>query len=274
MTMKFSSKVWVVAAASVSVWAGSSLHVSAEGVPASQPLFYGGFIADKAGTPLESNHAVGVGLFTAESGGSALCSVSPIATEFVDGRFRIALPTGAKGCKQAVAQNPDVWVELVVDDTTFPRAKVGAMPYALESDHAVSATSITGAQAALISQQSTQLTELQTKLAELQAVVAAIPKQPAAPAPMPLQYRFLTEGAGCEYLPQFNSTRCTCESGELAVSAGAWAGVGGILNASRPENQTANFSTEDRARVWTVSCFDIAGAPLKCQAVQVTCLKR
>ncbi len=58
------------------------------------------------------------------------------STPVINGRFRIALDGS---CKPAINANPDVYVELLDGTTSLGRSKIGAVPYAVEADHAVSA---------------------------------------------------------------------------------------------------------------------------------------
>lgn len=252
-----------IVGAATAICGGMIGYAVAEGAPTSQPLFYGGLVTAKDGTPLDSTHSVSLSVLGAETGGSPLCTTPALAADFKAGRFRIALPTGDKGCAQAVSNNPDTWVELTVDGTTFPRTKVGAMPYAIEAGHAKLASAVTGPQA-------DTLTQLSSQVSALQAAQGTAP----VPVTSKLSYRFVSEGAGCDYLPDFGATRCTCEPGEIIVSPGAWAGAKGVLNASRHERSPTEAATDiDRARVWTISCTSLTGDPVHCLGVQALCLK-
>jgi len=268
MTLTAARKMAGLVGAATALVGGLIGYALAEGAPTTQPLYYGGLVTSKDGTPLEAIHSVSLSVLGAETGGSALCATPALAAEFKAGRFRIALPSGDKGCAQAISNNPDTWVELTVDGTTFPRSKVGAMPYALEADHAKSASTVSGPQAET-------LTRLSAAVAALQA--AAAPAEPA-PAPAPavtkLSYRFVSEGAGCEYLPDANATRCTCEPGEVVVSPGGWGGPKGVISASRFERSPTETATVDeRARIWTMSCLSLTGEPIHCIGVQAFCVK-
>jgi hypothetical protein len=268
MTLTAAGKLAGLVGAATTIVGGLIGYALAEGAPTLQPLFYGGMVTSRDGTPLDATHSVSLSLLAAESGGTALCSTPALAAEFKAGRFRVALPSGDKGCAQAVSNNPDTWVELTVDGTTFPRTKVGAMPYALEAGHAKSASAVSGPQAET-------LTELAASVAALKASLASGPAAPVpAPAAPKLSYRFISEGAGCAYLADFNATRCTCEPGEIVVSPGGWAGPTGVLNASRFERAADEEATDiDRSRIWTISCLTLTGAPLHCIGVQALCVK-
>jgi hypothetical protein len=123
---------------------GYALHAVAEGAPTTQPLWYAGTVSGPDGVPLKGNHQVWIRLFTQQSGlGAALCTSGPTTIPFDNGRFRVEL---ASPCVDVVKGTPDVFVELSVDDDKlpFPRSKVGAVPYALEAEHAVSASEAVG----------------------------------------------------------------------------------------------------------------------------------
>jgi hypothetical protein len=265
MTLSAARKLAGLVGAATAIVGGMIGYAIAEGAPTSQPLFYGGLVTSRDGAPLDASHAVSVSLFAAESAGTALCSTPSLAVEFKLGRFRIALPTGDNGCAQAIATNPDTWVELTVDSTTFPRSKVGAMPYAIEAGHAKSATAVSGAQA-------DTLTQLSAAVSALQMSSSAKPA-PVVP-PVKSSYRFVMDGSGCEYLPDFNATRCTCEPGELIVSPGGWGGTKGVISASRFERSPGEEATDaERARIWTMSCLTVGGEPTQCIGVAALCLK-
>jgi hypothetical protein len=168
----------------------------------------------------------------------------------------------------AVARQPDSWSELTVDGTTFPRTKIGAVPYAIEAEHAKSASAVTGEQASTL----TQLKATVTSLQQSQGMSTPPPIPPPAPS---LKYRFVRDGAGCSYAARLNSTVCQCEAGEILVSPGAWAGPNGALNASRHQiaPDVPSASDADRAREWTFSCVTLSGEPVQCQFVQAMCMK-
>lgn len=256
---------WVLlvssAATCLGAMLGYGLHVAAEGAPAVQPLFYAGTVTSKQGDPLDGTHPVNVSLFGAVTGGSALCSTSTLQVPLTAGRFRVELPSGSQGCREAVVNNPDTWVELTVDGTTFPRSKVGAVPYAIEADHSKSATSVTGGQA-------DALTQLSATVASLQASIATMTATSTA---KPIKARVIKAAPDCIFNASLNATVCTCAVGEIIVGAGAWAGINGVINASgHQDRDDANDS--DRERSWTLSCATLAGEPVQCAYVQATCL--
>ncbi len=55
----------------------------------------------------------------------------------IEGAFRVGLP---EACTDAVKKNPNLWVRVTVDDIySLPYTRLGAVPYAVESAHAVDA---------------------------------------------------------------------------------------------------------------------------------------
>jgi hypothetical protein len=59
-----------------------------------------------------------------------------------NGRFRIPL---AASCKPAINANPNAYVEVIDGANSLGRAPIGAVPYAVEADHAVNATNAASA---------------------------------------------------------------------------------------------------------------------------------
>ncbi len=108
----------------------------ADGVPTTSPLYYGGFL-DDSGTPVTGPRNVTVRLWDMPSAGTAVCTTVAPATPFNNGRFRVELDPA---CATAVRASPDLWAEVLVDRTTLPRAKLGAVPYALEAGRAAAAS--------------------------------------------------------------------------------------------------------------------------------------
>lgn len=104
----------------------------ADGVPSASPLTYGG-VLDDGGRPVEGVRSVSVRLWDAATGGTVACTTVAPTTTFTAGRFRVTLDAS---CTAAVRANPNLWAEVIVDTATFPRSKVGAVPYALEAGRA------------------------------------------------------------------------------------------------------------------------------------------
>src|SRR5256885_12922082 len=139
-----------VAAGSLLVAGGFALgyyvsRVNAAGIPASAPLSYSGVVSMADGKPRTGAATVLVQLFDQESGGAAVCGSLPTKVDLIAGAFRVAL---SGDCTTAVHAKPDLWAEVVVDGQAVgKRRKLGAVPYAVEADHAVSATTAQSAAA-------------------------------------------------------------------------------------------------------------------------------
>lgn len=111
-------------------------QVLADGIPARDPLYYSGYLTE-SGTPVDGTRRITVNLWSLaepRAGESALCSSNIDATSVVQGHFRIPLDAA---CKAAVSANPESYVEVIVDgQTSLGRTKIGAVPYAVESERA------------------------------------------------------------------------------------------------------------------------------------------
>ncbi len=119
----------------------SWIRVRADGVPQRQPLWYSGTVADAGGRVLDANYNIKLGLYEQrhpQAGEMPVCSVKAENTRIASGRFRV----DASECAAALQANPDLFAELTVSDDSnagkpFERAKVGAVPFAFEAQHAV-----------------------------------------------------------------------------------------------------------------------------------------
>jgi hypothetical protein len=109
------------------VWAG--------GIPTSDALHYSGTLADASGAPLTGEHFIEVKLWhNADSDADpADCATKSEKRTLQSGGFSVLLPAA---CREAIARYPDMFVEVIVDGATLGRAKLGAVPYAVEADHA------------------------------------------------------------------------------------------------------------------------------------------
>jgi hypothetical protein len=142
----------VVALAAMAVLSGAAgyaLRARAEGSPTTTPLFYRGTLLDPGGAPLTGNKAIAVSLYDDEKAGTLLCASPPSTVDLAasHGQFRIPLggPGGTGDCVKAVHDKSDLWVAVAVDGTQpFGRTKLGAVPYALEADHALTVKSLPG----------------------------------------------------------------------------------------------------------------------------------
>jgi hypothetical protein len=141
-------------------------------------------------------------------------------------------------CVTAAHAKADLWVDVSVDGASIGRTKLGAVPYAVEAEHAVSATNATKAQTA-------------TTLA-------------AGPVAGDLQVFtvFVSQLGGTCTRVDGSIIDCTCPAGTFVVSGGADAGF-----------NSGNFVRESRAvsaTTWRISCA--AGiADTDCSTYSVVC---
>jgi hypothetical protein len=133
--------------------------IHAAGPPATEPLVYAARVATAAGVPLTGSHDVVLRLWDSATIGTNRCTTPAAGTVLdVDGRFTLVLTAE---CATAVRDHADLWVELTIDSIVYPRAKVAAMPYALEAGRASSAAG-----------------SLETRLVDLETVVNAVEATP------------------------------------------------------------------------------------------------
>ena len=85
-------------------------------------------------------HNIQVLFFDAPSAGVQVCQSAPTPVTLTNGRFSVLLP---EPCSAAVKASPNLWINVIVDGSDTGRAKIGAVPYALEASHALAATSAT-----------------------------------------------------------------------------------------------------------------------------------
>ena len=116
----------LVLGAALTYW---SRRAAAEGVPATDPLWFSGTLTD-GGAPVDGVRDVTIRMFDAGSGGAEVCTTVAAGAPVTAGRFRIAL--GAD-CVTAVHAAPELWVQVEVGGVSLGRTKIGAVPYALET---------------------------------------------------------------------------------------------------------------------------------------------
>jgi hypothetical protein len=128
---------WLLSGAVVTAFAfggGYMLRARAEGAPSKDALSYAGVVEDAQG-PVNGAHNVQVMFYDAATSGTQLCQTPSTPVTLTNGRFNVLLPDA---CATAVRGNPNVWTTVLVDGSDTGRAKIGAVPYALEAAHAVS----------------------------------------------------------------------------------------------------------------------------------------
>ena len=127
----------VLAACGVALFAGGAYFgarsAGAVGIPATGALTYAGVLEDANGAPISGQKNIALEVFDAATAGTKRCEVTSRAYTLVSGRFEIPLPDT---CTAAVAATPDLWVDVLVDGATTGRAKLGAVPFAIEARRA------------------------------------------------------------------------------------------------------------------------------------------
>jgi hypothetical protein len=117
-------------------------RVRAAGGPAMQAMSYSGVLTDATGKPMTGMPNIQIQIMDMATGGNTLCTVGPTPVTLSNGSFQMSLPNT---CTTAIHANPDAWIEVFANGTSLGRSKLGAVPYALEADHAVAATTATNA---------------------------------------------------------------------------------------------------------------------------------
>ena len=137
-TLKYT--VLFSAVAGLVVMAFTAGRSFAAGIPSASALTYGGILQSANGTPLTGSHTIEVRFWSAPSGGSTLCtSGEQEEVPLKLGRFSLSLPDA---CTEAVKDNSQAYVEVVLDQVSLGRARANAVPYAVEAAHAVVATDV------------------------------------------------------------------------------------------------------------------------------------
>jgi hypothetical protein len=108
----------------------------ASGIPSTAALTYSGVLEDVNGAPLAGSKEIEIALFDAQLAGSKQCDAKQKVV-LVNGRFQVLLPDT---CTQAVQAGTDLWIEVSVDGASLGRTKLGAVPYAVEANHAATAS--------------------------------------------------------------------------------------------------------------------------------------
>jgi hypothetical protein len=145
----------------------------AAGIPATQALTYSGVLTSGSGVPLTGSKNIQISIYNMAAGGTLQCSAGPTAIALASGGFQLALPDT---CTTAVHAAPDLWIEVFVDGTSLGRTKLGAVPFAVEADHAKSADSATSATTAATA--SAAGGALQNGISQIQSAITSLQAQP------------------------------------------------------------------------------------------------
>lgn len=109
----------------------------ADGIPTTTPLLYGGMLED-SGSPVQGTRTFTIRLWDSATGGSLACAETNAPnTPVQNGQWRVAVNPA---CVSAVQQNPNLWVETLVEGVSLGRSKIGAVPYAVEAGRAAAAS--------------------------------------------------------------------------------------------------------------------------------------
>jgi hypothetical protein len=132
---------WVVATTTSLCLAGVRFAVRAQEASRERPLFYSGTLTD-AGELVNGTYKIVLRFFDQESGGNAFCS-SETSSSVTRGRFRVDV----SNCTADLQQHDDAWLALSFTNLAdgaqreiVERVRLAAVPYALASAHAASAS--------------------------------------------------------------------------------------------------------------------------------------
>lgn len=143
--MKHKTSLLLPAVIAVAASAGYGLRVFAENVPAQTPLFYAGTLEEN-GKLVDGMRTVTLSAWDKESDGKLICQSVTENLTVSAGHFRMALSDACVGELRAANKPADVWIALSFKDAggtphDIPgRSKVGAVPFALKSGSAESAS--------------------------------------------------------------------------------------------------------------------------------------
>jgi hypothetical protein len=130
-----------IASMGLAVGLGYAIRAAASGTPSTGVLSYAGVLEDSGG-PITGSHNIQVLVYDAPAAGNILCQTTTAAIGVVSGHFAVQLPDA---CTTAVGAHADAWADVLVDGSDTGRTKIGAVPYAVEANHASSADTATNA---------------------------------------------------------------------------------------------------------------------------------
>lgn len=110
---------------------GYGVRAKAAGIPAMNALTYAG-VLESANGPVSGIHSIQVALY---DGTGKKCESAKKEVDIINGHFSVQLPDE---CTAAVAANPELQAHVFVDDADTGATRLGAVPYAVEANHAVS----------------------------------------------------------------------------------------------------------------------------------------
>ncbi len=108
----------------------------ADDIPATPSMYYG-VTLENAGAPVNDTRTLRVKFFSAATAGTMNCDSGSVDVVLSNGHGRV--PLGAD-CVAAVHTSPEQWVEVSVNTVVVGgRSRLGAVPFAVEAQRAVSA---------------------------------------------------------------------------------------------------------------------------------------
>jgi hypothetical protein len=245
--------------------AGYGLRALAEGAPTMKPLFYSGTL-EANGKFASGAYAIVLALFDAESAGTQVCVSESADVPVEAGRFRVEV---SADCVKALQMRPDVWAAVKftgpdgVPHELLKRSKIGAVPFSLEAQHAVSANKALSADTATSANTAAEASHAAAANTATMATMATM----AATAGAVSTSAVTVETANCVFVSS-SYTDCTCAAGGIAIGGGACTGVGcGAGVSALIESRSV------APGVWRVACENSAGARIQCGGPSVVCLK-
>lgn len=190
---------------------------SAEVTPTTGSLAYSGVLESRDGVALTGEHDIEVQLWTAEDQGEMLCTSDERTLELVNGRFSLVLPAA---CQTSVRETANVFVEVILDRTLLGRTKIGAVPYAVTAERSEVAAVAETADVATVAERAHAITA-----------------------------QSIRSSTQCEFVDA-NTTDCSCNDDEVAISGGAC--VGPRCDAGVQLVESRRY--EGDARVWRLAC--------------------
>jgi hypothetical protein len=161
----------------------------AAGIPTSNVLAYAGVLTDPSGAPLMGTKRIRISLYDKPTPDGAMqCTVGPEMKTLVAGGFQSDLST----CAKAVSANPDLWIEVTIDDVSLGRSKLGAVPFALEAGHSTASNSASAAAGPL----ETRIAALEASLAEVRSGLGVLVQTGTAGGSYAQADRMLHMGSG------------------------------------------------------------------------------
>lgn len=131
-------------------------------------------------------------------GGAALCGSNPTRVTLAAGAFEVPL---TDRCTAVVHQTPSLWIDVLVNGAPTGRAKIGAVPYAIEADTAQHAAA--GALATTMQSLQESLQALDTKISTLKAPEVVCGEFPSGTLSCPAGKKVLFAVAGRPFLTDF-----------------------------------------------------------------------